>query len=299
MADDKAKPSEQQSGAPDKSNQSHPHKGEAGYINSTVSFAKHDALMQDVVKEMIDKKISSVLVEDDKGMIVGIITERDIVRKFTLLDLEDKLKRTVATIMTRPVEFVQVKDAHKQIVKLHLEKRVRHFPVLLAKEPKKENLVGIVSITDVARNYMLDEQNKANGKVSTGSGAGSTNTSAGTKPILGVMASNRHLVNTYIEIFKGLGIAAEEVVDLHKFAATPDADKRTLILDMDGFHDSQIHELLPVVVKSKFFLILTTSKHSLIPVFKRHMDAKHQEIAMKPLDLSYLSWLLQKRWSAK
>jgi hypothetical protein len=254
--------------------------------------------MQDVVKEMIDKKISSVLVEDDKGMIVGIITERDIVRKFTLLDLEDKLKRTVATIMTRPVEFVQVKDAHKQIVKLHLEKRVRHFPVLLAKEPKKENLVGIVSITDVARNYMLDEQNKANGKVSAGSGAGS-NTAAGAKPILGVMASNRNLVNTYIEIFKGLGIAAEEVVDLHKFAAIPDADKRTLILDMDGFHDSQIHELLPVVVKSRFFLILTTSKHSLIPVFKRHMDAKHQEIAMKPLDLSYLSWLLQKRWSAK
>jgi CBS domain-containing protein len=298
MADDKAKPSEQQSSTPDNSNQSHPHKGEAGYINSTVSFAKHDALMQDVVKEMIDKKISSVLVEDDKGMIVGIITERDIVRKFTLLDLEDKLKRTVATIMTRPVEFVQVKDAHKQIIKLHLEKRVRHFPVLLAKEPKKENLVGIVSITDVARNYMLDEQNKASAKLSVGSGAQS-NTPTATKPILGVMASNRHLANTYIEIFKGLGIAAEEVVDLHKFAATPDADKRTLILDMDGFHDSQIHELLPVVVKSKFFLILTTSKHSLIPVFKRHMDAKHQEIAMKPLDLSYLSWLLQKRWSAK
>lgn len=298
MADDKVKPSEQQSGTPDKSNQGHPHKSEAGYINSTVSFAKHDMLMQDVVKEMIDKKISSVLVEDDKGMIVGIITERDIVRKFTLLDLEDKLQRTVATIMTRPVEFVQVKDAHKQIVKLHLEKRVRHFPVLLAKEPKKENLVGIVSITDVARNYMIDEQNKASAKIRSGSAAGA-DAAAGAKPILGVMASNRHLVNTYIEIFKGLGISAEEVVDLHKFAATPDAEKRTLILDMDGFHDSQIHELLPVVVKAKFFLILTTSKYSLIPVFKRHMDAKHQEIAMKPLDLSYLSWLLQNRWSAK
>jgi hypothetical protein len=238
-----------------------------------------------------------VLVEDDKGVIVGIITERDIVRKFTLLDLEDKLKRTVATIMTRPVEFVQVKDAHKQIVKLHLEKRIRHFPVLLAKEPKKENLVGIVSITDVARSYMLDEQNKANAKISAGS-ASESSAVLGAKPILGVMASNRHLVNTYIEIFKGLGLSAEEVVDLHKFAATPDAEKRTLILDMDGFHDSQIHELLPIVVKAKFFLILTTSKHSLIPVFKRHMDAKHQEIAMKPLDLSYLSWLLQKRWSA-
>ncbi len=296
MADDKVKPADPST--TDKSAQSQTNKGDAGYINSTVSFAKHDALMQDVVKEMIDKKISSVLVEDDKGMIVGIITERDIVRKFTLLDLEDKLKRTVATIMTRPVEFVQVKDAHKQIVKLHLEKRVRHFPVLLAKEPKKENLVGIVSITDVARNYMLEEQNKAKVKSGPASSAES-DSAAGAKPILGVMASNRNLVNTYIEIFKGLGISAEEVVDLHKFAAAPDAEKRTLILDLDGFHDSHVHELLPVVVKAKFYLILTTSKHSLIPVFKRHMDAKHQEIAMKPLDLSYLSWLLQKRWSAK
>lgn len=296
MADDKVKPADPST--TDKSAQSQTNKGDSGYINSTVSFAKHDALMQDVVKEMIDKKISSVLVEDDKGMIVGIITERDIVRKFTLLDLEDKLKRTVATIMTRPVEFVQVKDAHKQIVKLHLEKRVRHFPVLLAKEPKKENLVGIVSITDVARNYMLEEQNKAKVKSGPASSAES-DSAAGAKPILGVMASNRNLVNTYIEIFKGLGISAEEVVDLHKFAAAPDAEKRTLILDLDGFHDSHVHELLPVVVKAKFYLILTTSKHSLIPVFKRHMDAKHQEIAMKPLDLSYLSWLLQKRWSAK
>jgi CBS domain-containing protein len=298
MADDKVKPSEPESNSPDKSTQSQPNKADTGYINSTVSFAKHDMLMQDVVKEMIDKKISSVLVEDDKGMIVGIITERDIVRKFTLLDLEDKLKRTVATIMSRPVEFVQVKDSHKQIVKLHLEKRVRHFPVLLAKEPKKENLVGIVSITDVARHYMLEEQNKASGKSSSASSLDSDKTT-GAKPILGVMASNRHLVNTYIEIFKGLGVSAEEVVDLHKFASTTDAEKRTLILDLDGFHDSQIHELLPVVVKAKFYLILTTSKHSLIPVFKRHMNAKHQEIAMKPLDLSYLSWLLQKRWSAK
>lgn len=298
MVDDKTKPSEAQSGAPGESAQSHFGHGDNGYINSTVSFAKHDLLMQDVVQEMIDKKISSVLVEDDKGMIVGIITERDIVRKFTLLDLEDKLKRTVATVMTRPVEFVQVKDAHKQIVKLHLEKRIRHFPVLLAKEPKKENLVGIVSITDVARNYMLEEQNKANGK-NTGGSPGEAGNVAVAKPILGVMASNRHLVNTYIEIFKGFGIPAQEVADLHKFAANPGAEKRTLILDLDGFHDSQIHELLPVVVKAKFYLILTTSKHSLIPVFKRHMDAKHQEIAMKPLDLSYISWLLQKRWSAQ
>lgn len=266
-------------------------KRESGYINSTVSFAKQDMLMQDVVKEMIDKKISSILVEDDKENIVGIITERDIVRKFTLLDLEDKLKRTVATVMSRPVEFVQVKDVHKQIIKLHLEKRVRHFPVLLAKEPKKENLVGIVSITDVARNYMLQEKSRESGKTSQQAAGQETSPN----PMIGVMASNRNLVNTYIEIFRGLGFPVQEVSDLHKYAGGSDAATKALILDLDGFHDAQVHELLPAVVKSKVFLVLTTSKHTLVPVFKRHLNASHQEIAMKPLDISYLSWLLQRR----
>ena len=269
-------------------------KRDSGYINSTVSFAKHDMLMHDVVKEMIDKKISSVLVEDDKENIVGIITERDIVRKFTLLEVEDKLNRTVSTIMSRPVEFVQVKDVHKQIVKLHLEKRIRHFPVLSAKEHKKENLIGIVSITDVARNYMLEELDKSSSQPSS---LKSTATAPGTLT-LGVMASNRNLVNTYIEIFKGLGFNPQEVPDLHKFAAAADAPQKALILDLDGFHEAQVHELLPAVVKSKVFLVLTTSKHSLVPVFKRHLDATHQEIAMKPLDISYLSWLLQNRRAA-
>jgi len=291
MASESENPAEQK---PEGNDQS---KRENGYINSAVSFAKQDALMQDVVKEMIDKKISSVLVEDEKGNIVGIITERDIVRKFTLLDLEDKLKRTVATVMTRPVEFVQVKDVHKQIVKLHLEKRIRHFPVLSAKEAKKENLMGIVSITDVARKYMLDEQVKASKPANLDSSA-STSSSA-EKPVIGVMASNRNLVNTYLEIFKGLGFAPQEVSDVHKFASDADAAHHTLILDLDGYHDTHVHELLPLVVKAKFYLVLTTSRQSLIPVFKRHMDSKHQEIAMKPLDMSYLSWLLQKRWNTR
>ena len=296
MADAPEKSSAEQQENKEKADQTPKSKRDSGYINSTVSFAKQDMLMHDVVKEMIDKKISSVLVEDDKENIVGIITERDIVRKFTLLEVEDKLNRTVATIMSRPVEFVQVKDVHKQIVKLHLDKRIRHFPVLSAKEPKKENLIGIVSITDVARNYMIEEQAKASGKQPA---TGGVQEAASASPILGVMASNRNLVNTYIEIFKGLGFSAQEVPDLHKFAGAADAANKALILDLDGFHDAQVHELLPAVVKSKVFLVLTTSKHSLVPVFKRHLNANHQEIAMKPLDISYLSWLLQKRRAAK
>ena len=264
-------------------------------INASVSFASQEALMKDVVKEMIDKRISSVLVEDEKGNIVGIITERDIVHKFTLLELDDKLTRTVATVMTRPVEFVQVKDVHQQIMKLHLEKRVRHFPVLSAKEPKRENLVGIVSITDIARNYMLAEQKKSKNDKNP-EATKSTAAQGKSKPVVGIIASQRVLLNAYIEIFNGLGFDPQEVSDINKFAAGAGAEHQTLILDLDGFSDARVHDFLPLAVKAKFHLVLTTSNPGLLPIFKRYINKDRQEIAMKPLDISYLSWLLQTKW---
>ena len=265
-----------------------PSKRDPHYINSSVAFVHQDALIQDAVQDMIAKGISSILVEDSIGHIVGIVTERDIVRKFTLLDMQDKLTRTVGTIMTRPVEFVQVKDFHKQIVKLHLERRIRHFPVLSAKEPLKENLVGIVSITDVARNYMMAEL-----------GRKKSDTRANVpikKAQVGIIASTRTLVNTYIDIFNSLGFETMEVTDILKFAGSADAAAKTLIMDLDGFSDQKTHEMIPTAVKSKVFLVMTTSQPALVPIFKRYIDRDHQEISMKPIDISYLSWLLQSKW---
>jgi CBS domain-containing protein len=256
-------------------------------INSNVVFVNQDALIQDVVLEMIKNNISSVLVEEPNGQIVGIITERDIVRKFTLLDMGDKLTRTVSTIMTRPVAFVQLEDFREQIVKLHLEQRIRHFPVLSAKEAKRDNLVGIISITDVARFYMLEDKDRKQAQ------APAKTTS---KPTVGVLTSTRSFTNSYVALFNKLGFDTKEVTDLHQFASDHNAEKFTLILDMDGYADKDIHNLIPVAVKAKFHLILTTSKPSLIPVFKKYMNQERQEIAMKPIDISYLSWLILNKW---
>jgi CBS domain-containing protein len=268
----------------------HQSKRDPNYINSSVSFVNQDKLIQDAVQEMIDRGISSILVEDGNGLIVGIVTERDIVRKFTLLDLQDKLTRTVSTIMTRPVSFVQVKDFHKQIIKLHLERRIRHFPILSGPEATKENLVGIVSITDVARNYMLAEQDKLPKSTNAPS-------KSAKKAVVGILAKTRQQVNSYIDVFNGLGFDTSEVTDLLKFSSSKDASHQTLILDLDGYTDQQVHDLLPVAVKAKMFLILTTSQPSMLPIFKKYIDKNHQEIATKPLDLSYVSWLLHSKWT--
>ena len=257
------------------------------YINSNVVFVSQDMLMQDAVQQMIERGISSLLVVDSHDHVVGIITERDIVRKFTLLEMADKLTRTVGTIMTRPVMFAQVKTFHKDTVKMHLDHKIRHFPVLSAPEPLKENVVGIISITDLARHYMALEQGRGELKKTADQGG---------KAIVGILASQIALTNNYIQIFKNLGFDAREVIDIHQFASASDAASRTLILDLDGYSDRETHDMIPVAVKAKCHLILTTSQPNLVPIFKKYMDQGRQDIAMKPIDISYLSWLLLRKW---
>lgn len=269
----------------------HSSKREAHYINSNVVFVHQSTLIQDAVMEMINNGISSILVEDDAGHILGIVTERDILRKFTLLDMKDKLTRTITTIMTRPIEFVQLQNFHEQIVKLHLAKRIRHFPVLSGPEPTRNNLVGIVSITDIARKYMLEEVSKTSKPDTKGAEK--------KKAVIGVLAASRPLVNSYIHIFNQFGFDAREVMDMNHFAKDRDVEHNTMILDLDGYTDKQIHDMIPIAVKAPFYLVMTTSQPALVPIFKKYINRERQEIAMKPIDISYLIWLIQTKWNVQ
>lgn len=260
-------------------------KSDVNMINSNVVFVHQDLPMQDAVKTLIDHKISSILVLDSDNQVVGILTERDIVQKFTLLDMEDKLTRTVGTMMTRPVMFAGVNTLKSDVTRMHLNHKIRHFPVLNGKEPHKNNVVGIVSITDLARQAMaLEHHGIANERI------------AAKKTVIGILALERHVLTTYMGLFSGMGFAPREVSDLHKFAANPDAANQALIFDMDGYTDRQLHDMIPIVVKAKCFLILTTSQPNLVPIFKKYMDRERQDIAMKPIDISYLSWLIVSKW---
>lgn len=259
-------------------------KSDAKMINSNVVFVHQDTPMHDAVQTMIDHKISSILVLDGDNQVVGILTERDIVQKFTLLDVEDKLTRTVLTMMTRPVMFARSATLKADVTKMHLVHKIRHFPVLNGKEAHKDNVVGIVSITDLARQSMIHDQQKT------------STASESTRTVVGILAHERPALNMYMNIFAGMGFAVREVADLHKFVSSSNAVSQTLIFDMDGYTDRELHDMIPVVVKSKCYLILTTSQPNLVPIFKKYMDRDRQEIAMKPIDISYLSWLIASKW---
>ena len=127
-------------------------------INANPLLVLSDASIDSVLKKMIRQKVSSALViTGSSGVVVGIVTERDVLRKISILDLEKKFDYRISTIMSPKVYFVHIDSLEADITQLHGEKKKRHFPVLYEPgDPSVDNIAGLITVTDICRKY-LDE----------------------------------------------------------------------------------------------------------------------------------------------
>jgi CBS domain-containing protein len=91
-----------------------------------------------------DKRIGAVVVVDETGRPVGIVSERDVVRE--LAKNENVLNEPVSRVMTIDVIIARPNDETKAVSQTMTVKRFRHLPVMDHGE-----LVGIVSIGDVVK----------------------------------------------------------------------------------------------------------------------------------------------------
>jgi CBS domain-containing protein len=91
--------------------------------------------------------IGSLVVIDADG-VVGIVSERDVVRKLHEHG-PDLLRRPVAEVMSAVVVSCGPDDRVDDLAVLMTNNRVRHVPVLI-----NGRLAGIVSIGDVVKNRM-------------------------------------------------------------------------------------------------------------------------------------------------
>ncbi len=97
----------------------------------------------DAVKSLVEKKIGSLLVLDQKGAICGIITERDILKE---CDRNyDQLKKTrIKDVMTTNLIVASPDDDLDYVENIMTENRIRHIPVISG-----QKLEGIISIGDL------------------------------------------------------------------------------------------------------------------------------------------------------
>lgn len=113
------------------------------------TVAPHETL-ENAVKILRDKGIGALVVCDADGALLGILSERDIVRK--LAETPGKtLPQSVAENMTRDVVTCGKDDTVDTILHRMNKGRFRHMPVVEA-----GRLCGLVTIGDVV-NYRINE----------------------------------------------------------------------------------------------------------------------------------------------
>lgn len=117
---------------------------------------------------MLDEGIGSLLVVDDDGRLVGILTDSDFgssegsvpfstFRAPRLMDrwigadgvesiYEEARRRSVVEIMSSPVHTVQAGDSLRQLLDLMMRRDVKHVPVLEGDRP-----VGMVARHDLLK----------------------------------------------------------------------------------------------------------------------------------------------------
>jgi len=104
---------------------------------------------------MTEAKIGALLVEDDAGEIVGILSERDIVRGMGPhgADLHDV---EVSELMTRNLIRCSPNDTVNEAMAMMTDRRIRHLPVF-----EGEELVGFISIGDLVKCRIMEVQGEA------------------------------------------------------------------------------------------------------------------------------------------
>ena len=117
---------------------------------NTVWFVTPNTSVYDALVLMAEKNVGALLVLE-RGMVVGIFSERDYARKVVLKDRASK-ETPVADIMTAKVVLITSEDSIESCMNKMTSHRIRHLPVM-----EDGKLLGIISIGDVV-NFIISEQ---------------------------------------------------------------------------------------------------------------------------------------------
>ena len=110
--------------------------------SKTITTSKETKVV-DIAHILTKEKIGAIVILE-KEKVIGILSERDIVRAFTQ---KKSVRNTKAQeIMTKNVFTCSLEDNNEDLLTLMVSKHFRHLPVL-----NKNKLVGVVSIGDLVK----------------------------------------------------------------------------------------------------------------------------------------------------
>src|ERR671912_1152891 len=119
------------------------------HMNPRMVMRDSKASVLELAKLMVDWSIGSVAITDEENnkKIVGILTERDIVKSIAKGVPPDDI--TAGSLMSSSILSIRKDQPIEEAALLMIRNKVRH---LLVEDPSSRNVViGIISTTDLAR----------------------------------------------------------------------------------------------------------------------------------------------------
>jgi len=104
------------------------------------------ASVQETAKKMRDTNVSSLLIVDNEGKPLGLVTERDLARKVCINDVYTS-KITNKEIMSSPIITINSKSSASEAIDLMLRNNIRHL--IVVDESHTNRPVGMITPLDL------------------------------------------------------------------------------------------------------------------------------------------------------
>ena len=115
----------------------------ARLMTSELHTVTPDTLVEDAAAVLLDNDISSALVVDEDGALVGILTTTDFVD--IVAKSQPKAETTVERYMSRDPITASAQDSVSSVAATMVEHGIHHVPVVDGDEP-----IGIITTSDFA-----------------------------------------------------------------------------------------------------------------------------------------------------
>lgn len=125
------------------------------YMTKNVVSVKKDTPIYDALEIMRKNDITGIPVIEDDMTLVGIITEKDVLKLFYANDKDQN--KTVDSFMTQPAVSFAVDESLESVCNFLMEKYFRRVPVV----SPKGKLVGIISRPDIINYILLQRRMRA------------------------------------------------------------------------------------------------------------------------------------------
>jgi CBS domain-containing protein len=122
------------------------------FMRKNLITIEESASVQEAANKMKDKNVSSLVVIDEISRPLGLITERDLVRKVCTHDVSTS-KLMNKEIMSSPLITIESKSSVSEAVDMMLKNNVRHILVVVDSKSSEglDKPIGIVTPLDFTK----------------------------------------------------------------------------------------------------------------------------------------------------